>query len=464
MPAVSPSPRKTLFVVVFLSCAYFFGTQWVNVNARMDQTVAIVADGRLSIDPYVSNTWDWSEYDGRKYPNKPPGTSLLAVPVYALLYHGERLAGVNPLDKESPAWWGNAVIVNLVCNVFLCALAAVALSRALATLGCGEAVAIAGAAAWALATLQFPFATSYWAHSPVASMIAISLACVLAPDILSDRWRLPVAGFAAGFAVLSEYLALLALPGLALLAWSGRRQRRDLLAFAAGAVLPLMTLVVYQWACFGSPLATTYSYNNPGLILGEGGGMRGQVQAPAINALFQLTVGPFRGLFFFSPILLLAIPGVVALWREGRRGLAATCTLVPAAFIAVNSSWVFWSGGLTSGPRFLIPAIPVLMIAVARAMVVHPHTAWTLAFVSAANAFAIAAVHIAVPDAHASPLTSDIYPWLIAGTLHSENVGLRCGLPAHLSLVPPLALWAYGAYACRRALATPATPQSAPAP
>src|SRR5476649_3091962 len=75
-----------LFLLVWGTCAFFFGGSGLNQNSMFDQTRAVVERGTLSIDAYVANTYDVSTWGGHIYPNKAPGLSLCAVPIYASLY------------------------------------------------------------------------------------------------------------------------------------------------------------------------------------------------------------------------------------------------------------------------------------------------------------------------------------------------------------------------------------------
>ena len=88
-----------LFVLFFVSYAYFYqGGGW-NQNARFAQTRSIVETGTLNIDRFIDSTGDWSKYNGHYYPNKPPGISFLSVPFYFI---------INPFVKiisyNKPEW------------------------------------------------------------------------------------------------------------------------------------------------------------------------------------------------------------------------------------------------------------------------------------------------------------------------------------------------------------------------
>jgi hypothetical protein len=72
-----------VFIVLFLTYAYFsFDPGW-NGWSRMDLTRALVEDRTTRIDRFHNNTGDKSYFRGHYYSDKDPGLSLLAVPAYA---------------------------------------------------------------------------------------------------------------------------------------------------------------------------------------------------------------------------------------------------------------------------------------------------------------------------------------------------------------------------------------------
>ena len=114
-----------------------------------------------------------------------------------------------------------------------------------------------------------------------------------------------LAGLAAGFAVASEYPAILpgAVIGLRLGTLDVRRMWRYGLATLPAAALVL----VNNYAISGSPFKLSYGSNPlfPELAATTSYGF-GMPEADAIRGLLW---GEYRGLFFWSPVLLMAVPG-----------------------------------------------------------------------------------------------------------------------------------------------------------
>src|SRR5205814_7892005 len=78
--------------------------------------------------------------------------------------------------------------------------------------------------------------------------------------------------------------------------------------------------------------------------------------------------GGYRGLLFYAPILLLAVPGWVVLFVRRRWNVALVSMFVVAAVLLVNLSYPEWTGGWSTGPRLLVPLLPFAMLPVAGLM------------------------------------------------------------------------------------------------
>jgi hypothetical protein len=103
----------------------------------------------------------------------------------------------------------------------------------------------------------------------------------------------------------------------------------------------------YNWARAGNPLQTGYDLTifSPNFLQG----------------LYKLLFSPLRGLFLYSPLLILSLPGLAWLWRRHRleAGLATGLTCVTVLLFSVWTS----GEGLSWGSRFLVPVVPFLCLA-----------------------------------------------------------------------------------------------------
>jgi hypothetical protein len=121
----------------------------------------------------------------------------------------------------------------------------------------------------------------------------------------------------------------------------------------AGLILPVLLAVAwtawYAQLRDGSPVPKVYG---------------GTFTTPLLTGLYGLLLSHGKSLFVYNPFLILAIPGAVLLWRRDR---AASALLVVLAVVRppFYARWSAWYGGVTWGPRFLMPtAVPLSLLAV----------------------------------------------------------------------------------------------------
>jgi len=379
-------PEAALFALVLGAYAYFYqGGGW-NQNSRYALTRAIVEDGTIVIDRHACVTGDYAYVPkvkraprcnapgaGHFYTDKAPGASWMAVPPWAMA------RGLGASHAWS-AWWSTVIAVALPS-----AIAAVLLALALRALGLRAAVACGAAAAWALATLAWPYGTMLYGHQTTAALLLIGFALVAIPHARGEpasRRSLAIAGLVLGFAVVVEYpaaLACLAVGGYVMIAHGWRRAA----ILALAAIPPAIALALYHRAGFGGLATLPYEFStqgnrSQGFFMGLG--------APDPTALWHLLISDTRGLFFSAPWLLLAIPGGVVMARRGRGLEAATCGAIVLLFVWLNASLVDWDGGWALGARYLVPCLPFMAILAAGLFVPTPPRAQVVQ-VSAARRF-----------------------------------------------------------------------------
>ncbi|MBI2191031.1 MAG: hypothetical protein HYU36_03465 [Planctomycetes bacterium] len=482
------SVRRTIFWTLFLTYAYFFqGGGW-NQNARFDLTWSIVEEGSLVIGRYgpdgrlepgsmATNTDDVAYHRGRVYPNKPPGISFLAVPVYAVLYWGEVLVGVHPLGSLALIHF-NAYVATVCSMALVSAALGAALFSALGYLRPGPVgPRLWVTAGYSLGTLAFPWATLFQAHQVSAALTFFIFALWLRHEYGSVREAGQpgraagldvdtIAGLLAGLAILVEYnnaAAVAFLLGYRLL---GPEPRRGLVRFAAGAAFPVAGLLAYHQACFGSPFATNYTYQNPLFEDSKGGVFRW----PPLRVFLELTFLPKRGLFFTSPLLVLAIPGAAAFLsaRWGRRLEALACLSIVLFYLSLNAAFIHWEGGWSAGPRYLVPCLPFLAVSLYFFWPRLPALFFGLLSLSVLIQTAVTAVNPSPRFEIENPLFEHTFRHLAANRVSvntqslldrlppeqeglpvspaaawsSFNLGELAGLPGLLSLLPLLLIWA----------------------
>ena len=426
-----------LFLVVFATHAYFYnGGGWAQ-NARLDIIYAFVEPGpgqyTFQIDRFLSdpdggvNTGDWSSHAGHYYANKAPAVSLLAIPPYFVLHGLERAAGMDP--TTTLLRHGNAYLLNLWLSVFWTALASVVLLRVSRRhlghrLGDGLAIALT----YAFATMALPFDSQLWGHTTAAALMLLGFAYLL---FEGERGLIP-GGFFVALAAAGHYLSLLAVPVAIALALAGPRPLNRLLRLGLGASPWIVVLLGYHQICFGDPFTTAASAAVKNPVFVEAGKLEGQFAGFSFEAFFGQLVLLRRGLFWYMPILALAIPGAVSLVRRGHGRLVATSAAIIAGAVLTISCFNGWHGGWTTGPRYLLYTLPFWCLLLPR-----PSRSQTMkiAFVLLAtwsflNMTVAVTVDPMVPFLVENPLYGELWPRFLRGELKGAAVVTAPGAPA----------------------------------
>ncbi len=112
----------------------------------------------------------------------------------------------------------------------------------------------------------------------------------------------------------------------------------------------------------------------------------------AFSGLYYLLLGREEGLLVYAPLYLLAVPGVVALWRKSTfAACLSLAVFVPYLWISASHDQG-GAGGWSPATRYLVPVTPVLALWLAAWLGQREfrRTRWGAFFVSAAASFWIA--------------------------------------------------------------------------
>jgi hypothetical protein len=505
--------RAALFVLLFVSFAYFYQAGGWNQNSRFDLVRAITNEGTLNIDPFKNSTGDKALHDGHYYSDKAPGIALTAVPLVAAVRPAYRAFGGDPETYEGLS------LLSYLSTVFTAslftALAGVCLFTLCMELGASYGGALFAALTYGLATPIWTLATIFIGHSFAAACLVFAFAAAMrvgGADASRDARLGAIVGLGAGWATVSEFPAAIPAALLALLtavrAWplGSRRVRRVLAALIVAALACAAVLMAYEWACFGSPFHLAYS-SEIGYV-GMEKGVFG-VELPHLIRLRRILFGAYRGLLPLAPTLALVPIGIAVMLfplkgddpeRLSRRRTAAVLSaIIGVYFILLNAGYTYWEGGWSYGPRHASPGIPFLCIGLAFLWTAAPRIGrWALTSLSIYGA-AITLVAVStmpLPPANLrDPVRQLLLPAFVDGDLalntqtfasggvdadfraHHEpraafNLGMKLGLgTGHASLAPLAIVWAVcgytliaGAKARRSADEATAAPARTPAP
>lgn len=464
-----------VFLILFLTSAWFHqGGGW-NQNVRFSQIRAIAEQGHLSVDDYLlyrferddvgapgyrrvslshatepevllpqPNGLDLSLHEGHLYPNKSPGTSLVAAPVYLVIHGLERALGIDP-----DGWW------PLTLNLYLTTLLTVGLAGALGGVvflllarrlfpEAPEPARVAAALTLGLGTLWLPYSTMLFDHTTVAALSLLALALTRAggrrPAERERRARVELfaAGSACGLMVVLNYGVVLTVACLVIYGLAVCRPRLRIIWLLAGGFLPALGLGAYHQACFGSPFSIAYEHELD-MFLTEGAAFLGVFDRPDPAVFVKLLVSPYRGLLFTAPVLALGAFGVAAMIRaRGTRPEGLLAAGVAALYLLQVSSFNGWHGGSAIGPRYLMPLVPFLGLGLVPAFSRLPRLTGALAGVSVAIMIGVTAIDPQVDVEIRNPLLEYYWPlasgegyrsddWLLHGPVSVQSLGAAGG-------------------------------------
>jgi hypothetical protein len=485
--------RTAVIFLLLLACYAYVLPRWAdwNQNSRLNLVVALVDDRTVTIDQYVANTGDYAIYNGCAYTDKPPGLSFLALPVYYLLSPildlpavQSRLAAIGggaafaeTLREDGSGLAGAKIrfaLTQYVLTLVVVATASAALGTlfylALLRLGSAPIPAALGALALGLATSAAPYAGNFYGHQVVAAFLfaAFFIAWTNTSAQKTPAWPAALlCGLLLGWAVISEYPAVL--PGTVIALYAlYRHKMRWFGPLVLGGLLPIGLLVAYDLVAFGTPLPIGYAHSALWQDQHTTGFM--SITYPQFDALWGLTFGAFRGLFFRAPWLLLAIPGFILWWRSGTlRSEWWVLLLATLSLLLFYGSSAMWWGGFAAGPRYIVPLIPFLALPAAW-LVSHLWTrpllrGLSLALISLSLVLVwieSTAGQLFPTDAIRTTWTGYVFPAWSSGDI-ARNLGMALGLSGALSLLPLVGMFIIGLIVVLlpERTATPKTVQSA---
>lgn len=378
----STDAPAALFVVALLAVLlgvlfpYFEATRNANERPRLLQGIAIVDDGEWSIDGRARALGldpgpDTSHGPGgHVYPNKPPGTTVVA----ALAYEVARAtSGDEPLTLRRYTWWARffgGLLPTLVLVWFL-------LRRS--TLG--PAATTAAILLYALGSPAASYAHLFYGHQLAAALLCIGALLLLdavAPDPeapqRSATRRLVLAGLGGLFAacaVVVEYAAVFAAIPLGIALVHGILRARPAgravgtRALAVGVVLalvPIAALMRYHAAAFGSAFATGYHHATvESFAAKHAEGLLG-LSWPTLDAAYTHLVSPGGGLLWWAPLVPLSLYGLVHLARFGPHRTEARVHLALVCLYLLIACSLTFEGGWRVGPRYVVVVLPSLVL------------------------------------------------------------------------------------------------------
>jgi hypothetical protein len=366
-------PQWRLFFAVFLVTTAVFAFSPVITNydsfATFPTAVSIINRHTLSLDAYrhvgvLTKSYTVSHAHGHLVTSYPWAVGLFAIPAVIIIDLVHALGGPSADSivagqqqlQNLVQLFSASIVTGLACAV----LALLAYRRLQGptekrrnwALLCGLAFAFA-TSAWSTAS------RALWQHGPSILFLAIA---ILALDQLFPRnaddhdprsesvWAPLIAGVCIAGAVTMRPTNAVALALVTILVF-WKAHRRSAAVYAIGVVVVFIpwTLITYHY--YGSLLQPYDQASKLGL------------PSTFFESIVAQLLSPSRGLFIFSPVVLVAVAGLVIASRrrlvtplEELSAVAIPCYLVAIALFPV------WWAGTSFGPRFMTETLPFFFL------------------------------------------------------------------------------------------------------
>jgi hypothetical protein len=326
--------------VLFLSSFYLDVWRNANTTSRALPIVTWYESGTFQIDKYHELTVDKAFVNGHYYTDKAPLPTYLVLPFFGLL----KATGIVQPDGSGdlfgdPVYMlGGFLTASLPFALFLLYL----LKKVQEYKPEGSAILLVSLPFFG--SFIYVFTGTYFAH-------LLSAALLLWGMIYLEKNKIFLGGFLSGLAFLSEYnLGLIVLIWGMLLLLRDRSVRKFLL-FSVGVAPSLLFQLAYNAYFSTSPFTFLYKYHNFSELDTHYGFV-----IPDWEPLWGLTFSPYRGIFFFVPILLI---GFLILYqklkKQGWKGMLSGYVSLPfLTYFVFIASYFAWWGGWTYGPRLLL--------------------------------------------------------------------------------------------------------------
>ena len=272
--------------------------------------------------------------DERYYAKYGLGWSLVAAPFCAL---GMMLANIT----DAPEGFITRIAVMFL-NPLLTAAGCVALYY-LARRIYQRSFSVMLALIYGVCTIAWYYAKSAFNEPLVVLLILVAILAIEGKQFV---W----AGIVLGYTLLTRQTLIFAI--IPIVIWALIRIRReDRETFYRAIALLMIPLVA------GQGITWLYNYLRFGNLF-EYGYQTAGWDTPIFLGFYGLLFSPGKGLFVYSPILIL---GVVGLAKIPRRDLFWLFVAVIICHLIPHAIYTDWSGGGGWGPRLLLPVVPFLV-------------------------------------------------------------------------------------------------------
>ncbi len=170
--------------------------------------------------------------------------------------------------------------------------------------------------------------------------------------------RAAIAGLVLGLGTMVRPTNVLAIAvfAAAVLVRDGRPAFRTAFVLVATSAIGILALLTHNALLFGGPFEFGYP------ATAEGAKRLNTFDTPLWKGLYGFLLPPGKSVFIFAPPVILALAGLRRLWKL-ERGVATLATFFPLLYLLFYARYTQWEGGYCVGPRYMVPSIVLLCLA-----------------------------------------------------------------------------------------------------
>lgn len=313
--------------------------------------------------------------DGKLYGKYGMLQSVVALPLYAAGSTAAR--GLPELEKQKITILAVSVLNQIVTALVCVLMMLFAANR----LGLGERGALATAVVFATCTMAWQYSRTFFAEPMICVFLLAQVYIATGKPFREEGRGCFALGFLSALNILtrSETVIYGFVFFVLCLAVSRGKFIRGGALFGAPVAAAAGFLLWFNFYRFGNAMDFGYA--------GE------SFSTPIILGLYQLLFSTGKGVFFFSPAILLFFPAAKEALRKDRYAfyLVLALILIPAA---LYTRWNLVGGDLSWGPRYLLTC--VMLMSMFSVVGVRQLLQWKPKYAGAAAATALLAVSLFV--------------------------------------------------------------------
>ena len=376
------------FVLINLILSCYYLDVWLTPNAasRAMPVLTLYEDKTIIIDKYKDYAGDISVINNHTYSNKAPLSSFIVYPFYSL-YRSFGLPELKDTTlKQYPIYiWAYKApdgIVHtpdgrgfvfaksatvLILGDILCGAIPFVITLLLSLFAIKKAnfkispVVVVMMSFYA--SFLFAYAGTYTGH-------VLSGVFALTGYIFLKKKRYILSGIMVGLAMAVEFPVGVLVPVWALLIYLNEKKFSKPVLFGLGLIPGMIIVLYYNYHLTGSITKTPYNFE---VHQQKTDSQELGFNFPTFQAFWGLVFSTYRGVLFYTPVLILLLFYVFKNGYENTFKVAKDkmklaggwiknyLLMTVIAYLILYSSYYQWPGGWALGPRYLIPMVMIVL-------------------------------------------------------------------------------------------------------